>query len=116
MPRSFSSGALSISSYLRTSAIPFFERTVVIAAVKVVLPWSTCPIVPTFTCGLSRLNASLAICRYPLLNKTASGCFPLAGLTSAHDRDLTGDLVLTKDVLYQLSYMGKPVSLTPEKQ
>ena len=24
----------------------------------------------------------------------------------AHDRDRTGDLVLTKDVLYQLSYMG----------
>jgi hypothetical protein len=35
--------------------------TVVIAAVSVVLPWSTWPIVPTFTCGLFRSNLSLAI-------------------------------------------------------
>src|SRR5687767_2062819 len=33
----------------------------VIAAVKVVLPWSTCPIVPMFTCGLLRSNFSLLI-------------------------------------------------------
>ena len=26
--------------------------------------------------------------------------------TGAHDRNRTGDLVLTKDVLYQLSYVG----------
>jgi hypothetical protein len=38
MPRSFSSGALSIDSYARTSAIPFFASTIVIAAVRVVLP------------------------------------------------------------------------------
>src|SRR4051794_2361580 len=31
------------------------------AAVKVVLPWSTCPIVPMFTCGLLRSNFSLLI-------------------------------------------------------
>ena len=31
----------------RTSAIPFLLRQSVIAAVKVVLPWSTWPIVPT---------------------------------------------------------------------
>jgi hypothetical protein len=30
--------------------------TFVSAAVKVVLPWSTCPIVPTFTCGFVRSN------------------------------------------------------------
>src|SRR3954470_2310260 len=30
--------------------------TFVNAAVSVVLPWSTCPIVPTFTCGLVRSN------------------------------------------------------------
>jgi hypothetical protein len=30
--------------------------TFVNAAVKVVLPWSTCPIVPTFTCGFVRSN------------------------------------------------------------
>src|SRR5688500_17913856 len=33
----------------------------VIAAVSVVLPWSTCPIVPTFTCGLVRANLPFAI-------------------------------------------------------
>jgi hypothetical protein len=38
---------------------------VVIAAVKVVLPWSTCPMVPTFTCGLVRSNFSLAISSTP---------------------------------------------------
>ena len=29
----------------------------------------------------------------------------------AHDRNRTGDLVLTKDVLYRLSYMGAPINL-----
>jgi hypothetical protein len=28
-------------------------------------------------------------------------------LTGAHERDRTADLVLTKDVLYQLSYVGR---------
>ena len=32
------------------------------AAVTVVLPWSTCPIVPTLTWGFERSNVSLAIC------------------------------------------------------
>src|SRR5471032_3059826 len=38
-----------------------FASTFVIAAVNVVLPWSMCPIVPTFTCGLLRSNFSFAI-------------------------------------------------------
>jgi hypothetical protein len=33
----------------------------VIAAVNVVFPWSTCPIVPTFTCGFVRSNLALAM-------------------------------------------------------
>jgi hypothetical protein len=33
----------------------------VIAAVNVVFPWSTCPIVPTFTCGFFRSNFPLAM-------------------------------------------------------
>jgi hypothetical protein len=60
MPRSFSSGALSIWSNVVSSAIPFSARTFVIAAVSVVLPWSMWPIVPTFTWGLSRSNFCLA--------------------------------------------------------
>src|SRR5512140_3555872 len=61
MPRAFSSGAASIWSYALASPPNFFDRTVVIAAVRVVLPWSTCPIVPTFTCGLVRSNLLFAM-------------------------------------------------------
>src|SRR5262252_2894412 len=61
MPRSRSSGALSIWSYARNFANPFFVNTFVIAAVSVVFPWSTCPIVRMFRCGLFRMNFSLAI-------------------------------------------------------
>src|SRR5439155_3269764 len=42
-------------------ASPLDSATEVIAAVSVVLPWSTCPIVPTFTCGLVRSNLPFAI-------------------------------------------------------
>src|SRR5512133_2853848 len=40
-------------------ASPFDAQYLVIAAVSVVFPWSTCPMVPTFTCGLLRSNFSL---------------------------------------------------------
>src|SRR5436190_24168196 len=59
MPRAFSSGALSIWSYAVKVAPPVSARTLVMAAVSDVLPWSTWPIVPTLQCGLSRLNFSL---------------------------------------------------------
>src|SRR6266508_2486783 len=61
MPRSRSSGALSIWSYAMNCARPFDAQYLVIAAVSVVFPWSTCPMVPTFTCGLLRSNFSLAM-------------------------------------------------------
>src|SRR5260370_40285610 len=62
IPRSRSSGALSIESKARkaTSGLCLLS-TLVIAAVNVVLPWSMCPIVPMFTCGLLRSNFSFAI-------------------------------------------------------
>jgi hypothetical protein len=41
MPRAFSSGAASISSYRFAVAPPDFASVMVIAAVSVVLPWST---------------------------------------------------------------------------
>src|SRR5438105_15033170 len=56
MPRAFSSGAASISSYFFASPPNLVASTVAIAAVSVVLPWSTWPIVPTFTCGFVRSN------------------------------------------------------------
>src|SRR5258707_11571126 len=62
MPRSFSSGALSIwskATYLLAALA--LASTLVMAAVRVVLPWSMCPIVPTFTCGFVRSNFCLAI-------------------------------------------------------
>src|SRR5260221_7652604 len=62
MPRSRSSGALSIwskATYLLAALA--LASTLVMAAVKVVFPWSTCPIVPTFTCGFVRSNFCLAI-------------------------------------------------------
>src|SRR5438132_14157439 len=50
-----------MSSYFFTSPPNFAASTAVIAAVSVVFPWSTCPIVPTFTCGLVRSNLPLAM-------------------------------------------------------
>src|SRR5687768_7432072 len=61
MPRSRASGALSIWSNATVWARPFFAWIEVIAAVSVVLPWSTCPMVPTFTCGFVRSNFAFAI-------------------------------------------------------
>src|SRR6201998_1048234 len=55
-------GAFATESTARNCPLAlFFDSTLVIAAVNVVLPWSMCPIVPTFTCGLLRSNFSFAI-------------------------------------------------------
>src|SRR5580765_2830908 len=91
----------------------------VMAAVSVVLPWSTCPIVPTFTCGFVRSNFCFAIAtdspRAFLVRRTASGAgWPadhllrrlLPHADGAHDRNLTDDLLLTMEMLYRLSYVG----------
>jgi hypothetical protein len=62
IPRAFSSGALSIESNALTVMRGLcFASTFVIAAVKVVFPWSTCPIVPMLTCGFDRSNFSFAM-------------------------------------------------------
>src|SRR5215472_5196680 len=90
----------------------------VMAAVSVVFPWSTCPIVPTFTCGFVRSNFCFAIATdslvgdwfVELLQGRVTGeitCF--GGSTradGAHDRNRTGDLLLTMEMLYRLSYVG----------
>lgn len=65
IPRALSSGALSMSSYdiasvvLDLSVAFLLANTVVIAAERVVLPWSMCPIVPTLQCGLHLFDAGL---------------------------------------------------------
>src|SRR4029079_13183325 len=65
MPRSRSSGALSIESNARYSALPFNARYLEIAAVRLVLPWSMWPIVPILTWGLVRSNFFLAMWAAP---------------------------------------------------
>src|SRR5687768_942280 len=63
IPRATSSGARSMPSndtYRLTDGFCAVS-TFVMAAVSVVLPWSTCPIVPMFRCGLVRTNWLLAI-------------------------------------------------------
>ncbi len=59
--RARSSGALSIDAKsFSNTAVHFCKIVVQIAAVRVVLPWSTWgPMVPTFTCGFGRSNFSL---------------------------------------------------------
>src|SRR5437016_2683397 len=93
--------------------MPFFASTLVIAAVSVVLPWSTCPIVPTFTCGLLRSNFCFAIATdsrvQGVISVAAAPAAPFdrskrAG--GAHDRNRTDDLLLTMEMLYRLSYVG----------
>jgi hypothetical protein len=65
------------------------------------LPWSTWPIVPTFTWGLVRSNLPFAMALLDELQWLAvtSGC-------GAHERNRTFDLLLTKEVLYRLSYVS----------
>ena len=64
IPLSLSSGATSILSKSTFLASPKSDKTLEIAAVVVVFPWSTCPIVPMFTWGLLLSNFSLAILSY----------------------------------------------------
>src|SRR5690606_33215800 len=94
MPRAFSSGARSIASYALNSPPKRSAPTFVSAAVSVVLPWSTWPIVPTFTWGLVRSNLPFA-----MTNLADVVC-------GAHEWNRTIDLLLTKEVLYRLSYVS----------
>src|SRR3954452_17564600 len=102
------SEALATSSYGMNFAQPLSAATLVSAAVKVVLPWSMCPIVPTFTCGLERSNFSLAMSANLALSLCPSS------YSGADDQDRTGDLVLTKDALCQLSYIGLNVVVSQQ--
>src|SRR5882672_841984 len=111
IPRSRSSGALSIVSKARYSASPFRARYLVIAAVRLVLPWSMWPIVPILTCGLVRSNFFLATRPFNSLTRRGyAASFRLQGREppgrGAHNRTRTDDLFLTKEVLCQLSYVG----------
>src|SRR4051812_7677604 len=56
---------LAISEYDLVLAWPLAARTASRAAVRVVLPWSMCPIVPTLTCGFVLVNVSFAMSSTP---------------------------------------------------
>ena len=61
-----------------TAAFPstLCESVFVIAAVRVVLPWSTCPIVPMLQCGLFLSNLAFAILNVLLKIITFLGNLP----------------------------------------
>src|SRR5688572_31892329 len=99
IPRSRSSGALSIEPKVRYSPPPFSARYLVIAAVRLVLPWSMWPMVPILTWGLLRSNFFLAIVSLRSLGPRARhrrvGVRGVAG-DGAHIGTRTQDLFLTK--------------------
>src|SRR5690606_16718108 len=71
--------------------------------------------VPTFTWGLERSNFSLAIAKvssptFPLILKKDRDQSASATKNGAHNQSRTGDLFLTKEVLYRLSYMSSKPS------
>src|SRR3989442_12439308 len=68
-----------------------------------------CPIVPMFTCGFVRSYFAFAIPHF--LPFGGHACDSRSG---AHVRDRTGDLVLTKDALCRLSYMGERKAHEPQ--
>src|SRR5678816_3599689 len=78
--------AFATSSY-ETYFVPYplSDEIFVRAAVNVVLPWSTWPIVPTFTCGFVRSNFALAIVVLPLRVNPKAHDFTLLIISSALD-------------------------------
>src|SRR5712691_12909271 len=68
--RPWAAEALATSSYGTNFDQPLSADTLVRAAVRVVLPWSTCPMVPTFTCGFLRSNFA-----FPMIVLLAGYCF-----------------------------------------
>src|ERR1035437_7358382 len=98
MPRSRSSGALSIESKARNSAPPLRARYLVIAAVSVVLPWSMWPIVPMLTCGLVRSNFFFAIAATPSLLLRAGLDWSNSGLLNELGRQVGGDLGVVRQL------------------
>jgi hypothetical protein len=70
------------------------------------------PSSPGFFPAVVRLSSELSFATDtpPLVLRTCDGAWP-----GAHDRIRTGDLVLTKDVLYLLSYVSRSTvsSLAP---
>src|SRR5207342_1588419 len=81
----------------------FVCSTFVIAAVKVVLPWSMCPIVPMFTCGFVRSNFFFPMSSSPRLPRLGSRVlWSEALLAPDAGNDLLGDVGRHLVVVLQL--------------
>src|SRR5215813_10673489 len=107
IPRSRSSGALSIESNERNLMFGLcLLSTLVIAAVNVVLPWSMCPIVPTFTCGFDRSNFSFAM--FLACGSALAGTGARGGFARDLRHDLLGDRARHLFVTGELHGVGRP--------
>ena len=65
--------------------------------------------------GCAQLSTGIAQSRDPVDTAGAARrkkLSPQPPPVGAHDRNRTGDLVLTKDVLYRLSYVGKNLEIS----
>src|SRR5262245_7320180 len=101
MPRSRSSGALSIVSKARYSASPLRARYLVIGAGRDVLPWSMWAMVPMFTCCLVRSHFFLALSALsPLLRPDSAD--PGLG------EELLGEVARDLRVVRQLHRVARP--------
>ena len=58
-------GAAQMDGAILVVAATLSANTFVIAAVKVVLPWSTCPMVPMLQCGFVLSNLAFAMIEIP---------------------------------------------------
>src|SRR5213079_1060789 len=95
-------------------ASPLDSATLVIAAVSVVLPWSMCPIVPTFTCGFVRSNFFFAMFHFSSL--ALSACVR-QGLHLCDSASFRYSFLASLDAGYNTqSYYGHcPVGPPPER-
>src|SRR5438093_209300 len=109
MPRSRSSGALSIwSKAVYLLAALKVASTFVIAAVSVVLPWSMCPIVPTFTCGFVRSYLAFAMISLPPTLWFSAGSSAGGRLAGHLGHDFFGDRRRDLFVAGELHGVGRP--------
>src|SRR5262245_37105640 len=118
MPRSRSSGALSIWSKATNCPRPFAAWVFVMAAVSVVLPWSMCPMVPTFTWGFLRSNFAFAMGVLPPSRPSFARSARLRGLREARTalaQRLGPDALRHRLVVGELHREGRaPLAARPE--
>jgi hypothetical protein len=80
----------------------------VIAAVNVVFPWSTCPIVPTFTCGFVRSNLAFAMVALSVVVPWCSVALGDSYQLSAISHQLSAISYQLSAISYQLSVFPAP--------